>query len=256
MNNLVSVNIVTHNREKYIEEAVGSVLIQDYNNWEIIIIDDASTDNTALIVEQFLSDKRIKYYIVEKQKNISVVRNIALSKSKGKYVAVLDSDDIWNDKTKLSRQVEFLESNPEFVLVGSAANIINDHGIETKTVIKPVSDEDIRKVFLTKNPFFHSSVMFVKKTVEELSGYKEDLSYGEDLDLCLRLGKMGKLYNFPDPMIQYRTHEGNEATKHPGGAILDVFRIINKNRKNYGFGRSIYLKKIFGKFFEKLAKKN
>ncbi len=250
MNSLISINIVTHNRERYLTGAIQSVLNQDYKNWELIIIDDASTDNTAKLIELFLSDNRIKYYLVEKQKNISCVRNIALSKSNGEYIAVLDSDDVWEDKSKLTKQVEFMEKNRYVVIVGSAASTINNIGKELKTITKPVFDEDIRKDFLTKNPFFHSSVIFRKEEVNNIGGYNEEIRYGEDLDLWLRLGKIGKLYNFITPFIKYRVHDDNESSKHPMKAILDVFKVINQNRRKYSAGRVVFLRKIFGKLFD------
>ena len=254
MNDLVSINIVTHNRAQYIGDAVRSILSQDYENWEIIIIDDCSTDNTKNIVKDFTEDERIKYYLVNKQKNISAVRNIALGYSQGQYIAVLDSDDMWCDNTKLSKQVNFFKENPEYVVVGSSAIAINEENKEIDKILKPVTDKEIRDIFLTKNPFMHSSVVFNRKIVYEVGKYNEGISYGEDFDLFLRLGKVGKLYNLPNFFIKYRIHEGNEASKHTFKAIFDVFKIINKNRKSYNISPVIYLQKIFKKFFEIIKK--
>ena len=250
----VSVVIVTHNREKLLISAVDSVLRQKFTDFELIIIDDASTDNTENVVKKYLSDSRVKYVKIPKASSISQVRNSAWPYVNGEYVAVLDSDDIWCDDSKLGKQFEFLESHPEVVLIGSGAILINDEGQELNKVIKPMSDAEIKKDFLIKNPFFHSSVMYRFQEVKNLGGYDESIRYGEDLDLWLRLGKDKELYNFPEAMIKYRVHKDNEASKHFSGAIIDVFRVIAKNRKRYGAGWKIFFKKIFGKSSEYLKK--
>jgi len=250
----VNVIIITHNREKFLPFAVESVLRQKFSDFELIIIDDASTDNTEELVKKYLSDSRVRYIKIPKATSIAQVRNSAWPNVHGKYIAVLDSDDIWIDDLKLTKQFEYLENNPEVVAVGSGAILINDNGEETNRIIKPITDAEIKKDFLIKNPFFHSSVMYRYNGIKEVGGYDETIRFGEDLDLLLRLGKTGGMYNFSEPMIKYRVHNDNEASKHFSGAILDVFRVISKNRKKYGAGRGIFFKKIFGKSSEYLKK--
>lgn len=250
----ISIIIITHNRENFLPTAIESVLGQKFSNFELIIIDDASTDNTENVVKKYLEDKRVKYVKISKANSISEVRNSAWPYVNGKYIAVLDSDDIWVDDLKLTKQFDYLESHPEVIAVGSGAILINDHGEEVNRVVKPITDMEIRKDFLTKNPFFHSSVMYRYEAIKKIGGYDKKIKFGEDLDLLLRLGKIGEMYNFSDTMIKYRVHNGNEASKHFIGAILDVFRVIAKNRKKYGAGWSVFFKKIFGKSSEYLKK--
>ena len=251
MDPCISINIITYNRSKYLEQAIQSVFYQDFKNWELIIIDDASTDNTRDLVKKFLSDKRVRYFLVNKQKNISKLRNIALRKSLGKYIAVLDSDDLWFDGKKLSKQFNFLEKNEKIVLVGSGAVIVDKDGKEKNKIIKPINDIDVRKNFLLKNPFFHSSVMYRKKYVLSCGLYNEDINYGEDLELWLRLGKLGLFYNFPNYFIKYREHSDNESVKNTKLAVKNVLKIISKYRKDYKFSRFIFLQKIWQKIKEK-----
>ena len=254
MPNSISVIIITHNREKFLPFAIESVLRQKFSDFELIIIDDASTDNTEELVKKYLSDSRVRYIKIPKANSIAQVRNSAWPYVRGKYIAVLDSDDIWIDDLKFTKQFEYLENNPEVIAVGSGAILINDNGEETNRIIKPITDAEIKKDFLVKNPFFHSSVMYRHNGIKEVGGYDETIRFGEDLDLLLRLGKIGKMYNFPEMMIKYRVHKDNESSKHFFGAIFDVFRIIACNRKQYGFGLSIFFKKIFGKGSEYLKK--
>ena len=250
MNTLISVIIVTHNRERLLTGAIDSVLRQKFSDFELVIIDDASTDNTGEVVKKYLVDKRVKYKKVAKCHSIAQVRNSAWPYVSGKYIAILDSDDIWCDDSKLNKQFEFLENNINVVLVGGGAIMINEQGEEINRVFEPVSDNDIKKDFFIKNPFFHSSVMYRLDTVKQLGGYDEKVNYGEDFDLWLRMGKIGQLHNIPDIFIKYRVHKDNEPNKHFFQAIIDTLKVIKRNRKDYGLSLSIYFKKIYRKFFE------
>ena len=104
MNNLVSIIMPSYNTAKFISDSINSVLSQTYSNWELIIVDDCSSDNTDEIVSPFLSDKRIKYLKNEKNSGAAVSRNYALREAKGKWIAFLDSDDLW-EKDKLQKQI-------------------------------------------------------------------------------------------------------------------------------------------------------
>lgn len=242
---MISVMIVTHNRGHLIAGAINSVLRQSFDDLELIIVDDASDDDTEAIVRGF-SDPRIRYQKIVKANSIARVRNIALSLAKGKYLTVLDSDDIWCDDDKLLKQFNFLEANPDYVLIGGAAKIIDSSGKELRIEMKPLTDLDIRRDFLVKNPFFHSSVMYRAG----LGVYNEAIKFGEDWDLWLRLGKVGKLANLDEVLVKYRVHDDNEATKHPKGAIFDVLAVIKNHRQAYGGGRFVILKKIWRKLQE------
>lgn len=246
----VSVNIITHNRATYIADAIKSALRQDFSDLEIIIVDDASTDNTAEVIKPFLSDKRVNYFLLPKQKNIAAVRNFALSKSQGKYIAVLDSDDMWSEDKKTSQQHDFLENNPDISLVGTGATIIDSLGAEKRKILKPSTDEDIKKVILLKNPFFHSSTMYRREIIMGFGGYGENLKYCDDFDLWLRLNATEKFYNFPEFWIKYREHSDNESAKNFWRAVKEVFLTIKKYRKETGFGFFIFFKKVLNKLFD------
>ena len=250
----VSVIIITHNREKFLPFAIESVLRQKFSSFELIIIDDASTDKTEELVKKYLSDSRVRYVKIPKAKSIAQVRNSAWPYVHGKYIAVLDSDDIWLDDLKLAKQFEYLENHPEIVILGSGAVLIDDEGREIGQVIKPISDKEIKNNFLVKNPFFHSSVMYPYELIKKIGGYDENIHYSEDFNLWLQFGKIGELYNFSEAMIKYRVHKDNESSKHFFGAIIDVFKVIARNRKKYGLGFSVFFKKIFGKGSEYLKK--
>ena len=109
MKELVSIIMPSYNTGQYIEETIQSVLKQTYTNWELIIVDDCSTDNTDEVVKPFLSNEKIRYIKNEKNSGAAISRNRALRESKGKWIAFLDSDDLW-EQQKLEKQIEFMEN--------------------------------------------------------------------------------------------------------------------------------------------------
>lgn len=250
MNIPISVIIVTYNRSKLLIKAIDSVLNQKFTEFELIIIDDASNDDTEEVIKIYLGDKRVRYIKNEKGNSIAQVRNYAWQYVHGEYIAVLDSDDIWCNDLKLTMQYEYLKNHPEVVLIGGGSILINEKGEELSRIMNPVNDEEIRKDFMVKNPICHSTVMYRYDAVKKLGGYDEKIKYGEDLDLWLRMGKIGKLHNLPEYLIKYRVHHDNESSKHFWEAIFDVLKVIGKNRKEYGVGWIIYFKKIIQKFME------
>src|SRR5581483_3832183 len=122
----ISIIMPAFNSEKYIEEAIESVLSQSFRNWELIIINDASTDKTHELIRKYKKkDKRIVY--IKNRKNSGLVMNLikGLRLSKGGYIARIDSDDIWTDKDKLKKQFNFLRDNPGYGLVGCWAKVVD-----------------------------------------------------------------------------------------------------------------------------------
>ena len=132
---MISIIILTYNRAGFISEAIKSALEQSFSDWELIIIDDASQDNTREIAEDYAKkDSRIKYFRNDEHLRISKSRNKALGLARGEYVAVLDSDDVWSDRDKLKKQYEFLERNKDYVLVGGGVIVIDEFG-DRKSVV-------------------------------------------------------------------------------------------------------------------------
>ncbi len=224
----VSILMLTYNRAGYMTEAIKSVLNQSYQDWHLFIIDDGSTDNTTEIVDQF-PDPRITY--IENPENLGIYarRNESLRLVVGKYTAVLDSDDIWHDSSKLEKQVTFMEAHPECVVVGTDIKIIDDNGSVTDTYTYKYSDEDIRNDILLRNQFCHSSVLMRNSSLKKTTGYYNGLA--EDLELFLQLGKFGTFANLNEPLTSHREHSGS-ANDH-GIKMSSAVHYIIKQHKDY-----------------------
>jgi len=196
----VSIILPTYNGEKYISDAIQSVLNQSFSDWELLVVDDASTNNTSGVVKRFSeNDKRIIYIKNERNLGIQKTLNSGLKHAKGEYVARIDDDDVWIDSTKLEKQIAFLEENKNYVLVGTGVINVNEDNRELFRFLNPLSDIAIRKKMLSKNCFIHSSVVFRKDVVMRFGGYDETekTKHVEDYDLWLKLGSVGKLANLP-----------------------------------------------------------
>jgi glycosyltransferase involved in cell wall biosynthesis len=252
---LVSIILPTHNGEKYIKRAIESVLFQSFSDWELIIIDDGSSSKTKEILNNYLKNNKIKY-LYQNDEGPSMARAKGISISKGIYLSFLDDDDYW-EKDKLQKEVEFLENNKDYVLVGSGAVVVDEDGNEIMKYLLPETDEILRKKILLKNCFMQSSIL-IKKDSYLLSGGYSDIKhmYSEDYDLWLRIGALGKMYNIPDFLIKYTLRKENRSLSNRGKTLKRNIKTICKNRKNYPrffwallFG---YLKISFYKIFDSL----
>lgn len=206
----VSVLIPLYNAEKYIGDTLQSVLHQTYQNFEVIIVDDSSTDNSLEIVKSY-KDKRMKIICNESNRGIAYTRNIGLSYCDGKYIALLDDDDIAIN-TRLEKQVSFLESHNDYDAVGGNAQWIDADGKMIRDTIEVVTDfRSIRMFLLFRNIFNNSEMTFRRTVIEENSmKYKNNCFGLEDFLFWIQFSKIGKMSNIPDLVLLKRVHKKNE----------------------------------------------
>ncbi len=214
----VSIVMATHNRAHLIGRAIESVCAQTFSDWELIIADDGSTDGTPRAVEESAKkEHRIVYIRSAVNIGISENYNRAFKVASGEYVAMIDDDDPWLDMDKLKKQIEFLDKNPEYVGCGGGVVVINPAGKELYRYLKPETDEEIRRYMLLSNPMANSTTMFRKGAGEKVGWYDWSLRYSGDRDFWLKMGLIGKLYNFPEYFSYYTmgTHNTSIAKMRP-----------------------------------------
>ncbi len=234
----VSIIIITFNRENYIHEAIDSILEQTFTDWEAIIIDDASEDNTEKIVKKYIDNNpNIKYHKNEKNLGIARSRNKGIELARGEYIAPLDSDDIWLDKNKLQKQVEFLDINHYYALLGGGIMHIDDQSKPIKKVLFPIYNSVIRNIILQYNPFAQSTLLFRKKIAIELGGYSTDYKVCDDYELWLRMGIKYKFTNIPQILAGYRIHGGNITHTKRLTTAREILEIVRKHASNYNRAR-------------------
>lgn len=228
---LVSVLLPTYNGlSRSIRQAVESVLQQDYENFELIIIDDGSTDETHRYIAEN-EDYRIRILRNRENLGIAYSLNKGLEIARGKYIARIDDDDYYCRSDKIARQVNFLEGNKEYVSVGCF--VYDDFGNELKETTWPVDDENIRRKF-PKSPICHAAMMFRKDVLEKANKFYESYPRCEDLELKMFLATKGKLFNIPEYLyVRRRIHEPHRT--HGKSTFINVIRIMQKYRKHLGF---------------------
>lgn len=235
INTIVSIIMPTYNRANMLGMAINSILKQNFKDWELLIIDNESTDNTKEVVENFSkNDKRIKYYNVKKntEAGIADYLNYGINISSGKYIARLDDDDEWYDPDKLVKQVKFLEDNKDYIIVGGGAIMVDGDRHELFKFFKKETDSEIRNHALYANPFVHNTVLFRKDAALKVGCYKK-IKFVEDWDLWLRLGMLGKLYNFKEYFSLYMNAGQNRSTENQTLTAKIILQYIKSYKSEY-----------------------
>ncbi len=229
----ISVIITCYNFEHVIQRTVQSVLEQSFSDIEIIIIDDASHDNSPKIISKLAKeDERIIPILHTKNNGISYVLSQGLDIAKGEYVAILDGDDIWLNLDKLKRQYQFLETHTDYVLVGTGVVHKNEFGKVLFRSSEVTSDKDLRTTMLKKNNFGHSTLLFRKDSAKRVGGYP-NCTLNQDYELCLKLGTVGKIANLPSFDVQHSITGENQMFKKHITLYIGRLQLVWQYRKKY-----------------------
>lgn len=205
---LISVIIPVYNGSKYIQQAIDSILNQTYSNYEIIIIDDGSTDDTREKLQSYRSKIR---YLYQENQGSAAARNLGIELAKGELIAFLDSDDYWYTPEKLEKQVAYFNGNPSLGCINTGWRIVDGAGQHIKTVQPwhkaPKLDLE---TWLRKKCVRTSAMVFRKEWLEKVGGFDEELRQSHDVDLMLRLSLMGcETVWLKEETVCYRQHEEN-----------------------------------------------
>lgn len=267
-NELVTVFIPIYNSEKYIKETLKSIINQTYDNLEILIIDDGSTDRSLEIINEF-KDKRIKILKNETNKGIPYTRNRGLKNSNGKYIAIMDSDDI-SMKDRIEKQVNYLQTHPNIDLVSSNIKKFSNNRFENfiyrihSEFKKYLNDTQVKYNMIFSNPIPNTSVMIRKETIEKLNlRYDEKFFVAQDYNFWVDMILSNcKLIVMKDVLLEYRTGHMN-ITKFSSLNKKNIrkeiiFNIKDKMLNYYKIELSDYEKRMFFEFFgeERIEKIN
>jgi glycosyltransferase involved in cell wall biosynthesis len=194
----VTILMATCNRAGLLSRTIASVRDQTFQDWELVIADDGSSDETPAVVQRWQqTDPRIIYIRNAINQGTSKNYNTGFRIARGTYVAMIDDDDPWCDADKLAEQVVFLEQNPDYVACGGGVIVVDELGAERYRYLKPETDAVIRRRMLFSNPMANSTTMFRRTVAERVGWYDETTRYSGDRDFWLKMGLQGKLYNFP-----------------------------------------------------------
>jgi glycosyltransferase involved in cell wall biosynthesis len=218
---LASVVMAVFNGERFLREAMESILSQTFRDFEFIIIDDGSTDRTASILAEYeRSDPRVRVYH-QQNRGIAESGNRGCRRARGRYILRMDQDDV-SVPERLERQAGFLEKNPEVGLLGGAFEAIDEQGRQVFVDRPPLEDGPIRAAFRSLSyPMCHPAVAMRKQAFDATGGYRAQFLHGaEDYDLFLRIIESWKVANLPEVVLRKRVHSNQASVAHLGQSTL------------------------------------
>ncbi|WP_195600003.1 glycosyltransferase family 2 protein [Longibaculum muris] len=243
MDDLVSIIMPSYNTANYIEESIQSVLNQTYTNWELIIVDDCSTDNTDEIISKFLEDKRIHYFKNEKNLGAAVSRNKALREANGRWITFLDSDDLWNS-LKLEKQINFMISN-DYHFSYTCYKEIDEENREMGVIIS--GPKKITKFGMHTYCWPGCLTVMYDAKFNGLIQIK-DIKKNNDYALWLNLCKKSNCYLYCEILASYRKRQGSISNQKKY-KLIKYHYILYKECMCYSVLKSIFftnLNLIFG----------
>lgn len=208
----VSVLMTIYNAKPYLKEAIDSIVAQTFNNWELIAIENGSSDESPKILASY-KDDRIRILVLPENIGRTPALRLAFDQARGDYIAVLDADDTSHPE-RLKKQVDYLDQHIEFGLVGSWAEQINDRSEVIGSFKPPVDESELYEVLGWTNPIVHSSIMYRRMYAKQLGGYSEAYVYAQDFALILAMAKISRICIIGEYLCKYRVSVSN-MTRNP-----------------------------------------
>lgn len=230
-NPLISVIMPVYNAEKYLKEAIDSILNQTFEDFEFLILNDGSNDSTIDIINNY-TDARIIVLHEPQNRGIVYQLNKGLAVSKGNYVARMDADDI-SVATRFELQLNFLSNNPDYAMVGSSVYLINENSEEIGTHEYKSKNEELQASLFFGNTFAHSTILAHKPIINKYL-YNNDYIYAEDYFLWSKIAAEYKISNIKQPLLYYRIHNNSISAKHNEKQIKSIKKIYSINLTKLG----------------------
>ncbi len=224
----VTVLLSVYNAERYLAEAIESILKQTFTDFEFVIINDGSTDRSLQILQQYVQlDNRIRL-VSRENRGLVTTLNEGVKLAKAPYIARMDADDI-SYPDRLSYQVEFLKEHPDYVAIGSKVQLIDEDGDPLRLFSLETSHQDIDSAHLRGEggAIAHPAVMFRKDKFNAVGHYRSEYIHSEDLDLWLRMAEVGKLGNLPTLLLDYRQHLQSIGHQNRDEQIASANKAVN-----------------------------
>lgn len=205
-----SVILCVYNGERYLRLAIDSILNQTFSDFELIIINDGSTDASGEIISKYTETDQRCTSVTTTNRGVVASRNLALDMAKSDIVFIMDADD-YCSPDRLSKQMEYLTSHTDCVGLGSAAMLIDPDGRELIRMDVPLTHEAIDQAHMSGlgGAIMNPSAVVRKSAALKVGGYREECQHAEDIDLWLRLAEVGKLANLSEILLSYRQHLGS-----------------------------------------------
>ncbi|HMI04321.1 MAG TPA: glycosyltransferase family 2 protein [Pedobacter sp.] len=231
MNPKITVFMAAYNAANYINESIQSILDQTFEDFELLIVNDGSTDETVDIINNF-KDSRIRLLHNDKNRGLTYTRNIVVNEARAEYIAILDSDDV-AIHNRLELQYNFFQEHPDFALCGGHGTVIDEAGnpVADNRFTVPVGSDKIKMTLLFYNTFINSTVMYKAAVLKELNGYN-DYAPAEDYELFIRISDKYPVANLDSILVKYRLHSSNTSLVQSETGRAKVHSIKEKQLTN------------------------
>lgn len=233
---MVSILLCTYNRENLIRESIDSILGQTYTDFELLLVDDGSTDGTKELLNSY-KDERIRLYPFEENRYYCRAANWGMQQMRGEYLAIANSDDVWCPK-KLERQMEYLEKHPECGVCFTYSDVIDENGQPADEDFPDIAEmlkrrfdtqeEWMRYFFRDGNCLAHPSAVIPRQIIERVGGFHLLFCQGADLDMWIRILRIAPIYVVPEILTRYRCHH-NPDDQVSGANELKAARFMNEH---------------------------
>jgi len=234
-NSLVSIVVPVFNASDYLVATLDSILKQTHSDFELICVDDASTDDSYLILKQYAAmDSRIKVYKNAYNKGVSKTANFAISKAKSNFIARIDADDLMYE-TRIQKQVNFLIKNPSVVVVGGQVKLIDRKGRFIGNKNFPINHKEIYNVMYTAMSLQQGAMMVNTNLLPKNFDWYNGVRTAEEVKLFFRLFKYGKFANLPDYVLKYRQYGESTSLKNAKKTFKITYRTRKRAVKDYGY---------------------
>lgn len=220
-----------YNAASTIELSVRSIIAQTFTNWELVLVDNCSTDNSLTVVKN-LNDDRIRVIALDKNHGRTPALAIALENAHAEFVAILDADDI-SSQDRLQQQFDFLVNNKNILVVGSWYRNIDQQGNLIKEVRTPTASVDVMRRMASDNPIVNSSAMFRRQSAQSVGGYNQKYLYAQDFALWLALAKIGDLAILPKFLTDIRRVKSSLSSISSNSLVLtsDNYELYRQAQK-------------------------
>ncbi|MDD3936004.1 glycosyltransferase [Rhodoferax sp.] len=210
----VSVVLPVFNGGKYLHAAIESVLTQTFKDFELIVLNDGSTDSSLRVIQSFaFKDPRV-VIVNRENRGLVATLNEGVQLAKADLVARMDADDICYPN-RLTQQYEYIKAHVDCVAVGTLIQLIDPEGLRIKKMGSYINHDEIVADYMRGNcSFFHPTVMFRREVAVSLGGYSDQYRHAEDVDFFLRLAEVGRLANLPEVLLNYRQHSTSIGYAH------------------------------------------
>jgi len=243
---LISILLPVYNGEPYLQGGLDSILKQTYSHWELIAIDDGSTDASLSTLKHYAKqDKRIKVYSLNKNVGIAKALNHAIKHAQGQFIARMDADDVMYPN-RLTLQIKYLLSHPDTVIIGGQCTLINTQGKTIGNKHFPLTHDGIYQLALLRSPMQHPAVMINRGLLpKNFNWYYSSQVPAEDLDLYFRLFHYGYAANLKNKLIKYRINPVGLTFINPRRTFKKAYSIRRHASSLYGYQASIFTQTSF-----------